>query len=68
MNERQYVTAYERAARITYLLCDVGIAMTTSEVANEIKLARNTAWEMLCAISRVVPIYQDDHEIWRKCE
>lgn len=60
------LTAYERSARITYLLLGVGIAMTTAEVARETQLQPRQALNLLCAISRVAPIYQDQNFIWRK--
>ncbi len=64
----QELTAYERSARITYLLLSVGVAMTTAEVAKVAGLARQNAYALLCAISRVAPIYQDEQRIWRKYE
>lgn len=59
-------TPYEKAARITYLLCAVGIAMTTAEVAEEAELSHRGALYLLEAISRKCPIYQDELHIWRK--
>lgn len=57
-------TPLERAARITYLLTSVGIAMTTAEVAQVAGVTPRHALRILEAICRMAPIYCDD-EIWR---
>jgi hypothetical protein len=58
------VTPTERAARITYLLTSVGIAMTTAEVAQVAGVTPRHALRMLDAICRMAPIYCDG-DIWR---
>lgn len=61
------MTPTERSARITFLLCAVGLAMTTREIARLSHMSQSGALKMLDRISRVVPIYLDDGDIWRRC-
>lgn len=66
-SSRQCVTAYERAARITYLLM-IGMGLTTREVAREVGLSRQGALELLYDLARMLPVAQDDQQIWRKID
>ncbi len=56
---------YERAARALWLLLQE--SATTNQVAARLGVHRQTAWELLTAISRVVPIYYHKR-LWRICE
>jgi len=61
-------TPYERAARITWLLVGMRCELTTAEVMNLTGLSRQGALDLLDAISRCVPVYQEDQQgnyIWR---
>lgn len=61
------MTAWERAARITYLLVYLRMGLTTREVAHEARLSRRGAYYLMEAISRVVPIRQCEDGVWRYC-
>ncbi len=57
-------TAYERAAYITYLLCQGG-AYTAAEVAYRTGLQVRQAQYLLLDISRMVPIYRETDGKWQ---
>lgn len=61
------MTPYEKAARLTFLLCSIGVAMTSKEAGKEVGLTRQGADKLLRTISRVIPIYMDDGQVWRRC-
>ncbi len=58
-------TTTERVALVVFYLM-LGVALTTKEAARLAHISRQNAHAMLCRISRVVPIYQDDDCIWRR--
>lgn len=60
-------TPLERVALVTWYLA-LGMGLTTKEVAQITKISRQGAWLMLCDMSRVIPIYQDEKHIWRRCQ
>jgi hypothetical protein len=57
----------QRAALVAWHLAH-GEGLRTAEVAKVIGLTRRGAFEMLCVLSAVLPIYQDDCDVWRWCE
>ena len=61
------MTAYERSARITYLLVVLRMGLTAREVAEEAGLSRRGAYYLLDAISRVTPVRQVENGVWRYC-
>ena len=54
----------ERAALIAWHLAH-GEAMRTSDVVMMTGLERQGAWKLMCRLSRVLPIYQDDCGFWQ---
>jgi len=56
---------YERAARALWLLLQE--PFSTQKMAERLGVHRKTAWLLLTAISRVVPIYYHNR-LWRICE
>lgn len=62
------MTAWERAARITYLLVGLRRELTIREVAQYAGLSRRGAYYLMEAISRVIPVRQEDQDgVWRYC-
>ena len=62
---RGRLVAQERAALALWLLMQS--PMTTRQVAEKVGLKHESAREMLCRISRVVPLYFDGR-VWRVLE
>lgn len=60
-------TPTERTAVIVALLAH-GHGLTTREAAVLTGLTRHGAYVMLCRISRVFPIFQDDGGQWREID
>lgn len=60
-------TPAERVAVITWYLAS-GMTITTQEAAKMAHISHQRAWEILCEISRVLPIYQDDRQYWTVCK
>ena len=60
------LTTTERVGRVSYWLI-TGDGMRTIDVATLAQVTRQRAWQMLCALSRVIPIYQDDDGFWQMC-
>jgi len=56
---------YERAVRAFWLLLQG--PMTTSQIAARLGVHRQTAWELLTTISRVVPVYRHN-QLWQICK
>ena len=54
----------ERAALIAWHLAH-GEGMRTSDVVALTGLERQGAWKLMCRLSRVLPIYQDDIGVWQ---
>ncbi len=62
------MTAWERAARITYLLVGLRKGLTIHEVAQNAGLSRRGAYYLMEAISRVIPVAQEEENgVWRYC-
>lgn len=57
-------TGQERAALIAWHLAH-GEAMRTVDVVELTGLERQGAWKLMCRLSRVLPIYQDDCGFWQ---
>jgi hypothetical protein len=57
-------TPEERAALVTWHLAH-GDAFQTSEVCSMTGLTRQGAYRLLCKVSRVVPIFQDEEGMWQ---
>ncbi len=62
------MTAWERAARVTYLLVALRMGLTVREVAHEARLSRRGAYYLMEAISRVAPVRQCGDGVWRYCD
>jgi len=60
------LTCTERVAKLVWWLAQ-GDGVRTIDAATLASCTRQHAWRMLCAISRVVPIYQDDDGFWQVC-
>lgn len=60
------VTPSERVALVVWYMAH-GMALAPSEIVQLTNLSSSAAWRMMCTISRVIPIYQDDKGIWRVC-
>ena len=61
--EREY-TSQQKAALVAWHLAH-GEAMTTANVATLTGLDRVGAWKLMCMLSNVIPIYQDDAGLWQ---
>lgn len=59
-------TPSERAALVAWYMAH-GMGLSTREVADLTHLNRRRAWELMCRISRIIPIFQDDDRVWRAC-
>ena len=57
-------TPEERAALVTWYLSH-GDAFRTSEVCRMTGLTRQGAYRLLCKLSRVIPVYQDESGVWQ---
>ena len=60
------LTCTERVAKLVWWLAQ-GDGIRTVDVAELAEVTRQHAWRMMCTISRVVPIYQDDDGFWQVC-
>lgn len=60
-------TTSERVAIVVWYLA-FNLGLSTKEVAKITGMKKDSALRMMYRISRVLPIYQDDAYIWRKCE
>jgi hypothetical protein len=59
-------TSQERAALIAWHLAH-GEAMTTLQVSELTGSSRQGAYKLMIALSRVLPIYQDENGFWQVC-
>lgn len=59
-------TPSERVALLVWYMAH-GVALSNVEIIKITGLKRRTAYEMMCRISRILPIYQDEEHIWRVC-
>ncbi|HCS47972.1 MAG TPA: hypothetical protein DIW61_06830 [Candidatus Aminicenantes bacterium] len=57
-------TPEERAALVTWHLSH-GDAFKTAEVCRMTGLTRQGAYRLMCKVSRVVPIFQDEKGLWQ---
>lgn len=57
-------TPGERYALIAWYMA-AGAALSTRDVARLTGLKMRGAFGLMCCISRVLPIYQDERRIWR---
>jgi len=57
-------TPEERAALVTWHLSH-GDAFKTAEVCRMTGLTRQGAYRLLCKLSRVIPVYQDESGVWQ---
>jgi DNA-binding IclR family transcriptional regulator len=57
-------TPTERVAAVTFLLTK-GDALTSAEIAERVDLTPHGARALLNRMSRVVPLYRDEHGCWR---
>ncbi len=64
-NTREYLPR-QRAALIAWHLAH-GEALTTEDVARIVGLKHWAAWKTLVDLSAVIPIYQDDDDVWQVC-
>ncbi len=53
------LTIRERTAIVVFAIAE-GREYTTGEIAAKINVTRQGAWAILCAVSRILPFYQDD--------
>lgn len=60
-------TPSERVALVAWYMA-FGMALSTKEIAKITGLTGKGAWSLMCRISRVLPVYKDDQDIWRTCE
>lgn len=59
-------TITERAALVVWHLAH-GESMQTRDVANMTGLTRQGAWDLMQRLSRVIPIYLAEGDIWQVC-
>lgn len=60
-------TPSERVALVVWWLAH-GEGLTTKRVSEITKITPRAASYLMCRISRVLPIYQDDDFVWQVCE
>jgi len=60
------LTCTERVAKLMYWLSQ-GEGVRTIDAAKLVGCTRQHTWRMLCTMSRVTPIYQDDDGFWQMC-
>jgi hypothetical protein len=60
-------TPSERVALVAWYMA-FGVALSTKEIAKLTGLSKNSTLRLMWRISRVLPIYQDETRIWRRCE
>ena len=65
MTESEY-TPREKVALVVWHLAH-GDGLSTANVAEMTGLTRQGAWELMVCLSRVIPIYQDNRQIWQVC-
>ncbi len=53
------LTIRERTAIVVFELSE-GRQYTTAEIAAKINVTRQGAWAILCAVSRILPFFQDE--------
>ncbi|MCU0503514.1 MAG: hypothetical protein MUC51_17480 [Anaerolineae bacterium] len=56
-------TATERAALVTWWLAG-GLMLSTADAGLLLGLTHDSAYRLLCRLSRVLPIYQDGNGYW----
>jgi len=66
MEESEY-TVTERVGKVVWWLAK-GEGMTVANVCDLTGLGQSGAWRMLAALSRVIPIYDDEQGVWQACE
>lgn len=59
-------TPSERVALVVWHLAH-GEGLTTFSVSQMTHLTPRRAYDLMCRISRVLPIYQDDERVWQVC-
>lgn len=59
-------TPTERVGLVVWHLAH-GEGMSTANVSEMIGVSRQGAWKLMCALSRVLPFYQDDDGVWQVC-
>ena len=59
-------TITERAALVVWHLAH-GECMQTRDVVAITGLTRQGAWDLMQRLSRVIPIYQDERDVWQVC-
>ncbi len=59
-------TPSERIALVVWYLAH-GEGLTTKQVEQITGITRRSALHLMCRISRVLPIYQDDAYVWQVC-
>lgn len=55
----------ERAALIAWRLAK-GERLSTAQVARDCATTRQAAWHMMAHLSRIIPIYVNEHEEWQE--
>ena len=53
------LTIRERTAIVVFAIAE-GREYTTGEIAQKINVTRQGAWAILCAVSRILPFFQDE--------
>lgn len=66
-DEREIDTVTQRAALATYLLLQ-GWQPKTRQVAEKFGMSDGGAWNLMCRLSDVLPIAQDDEDRWHVTE
>lgn len=57
----------QRVAFITFSIM-AGQTYTSASIADLFGISRQSAWEMMCKLSGVLPVYQDEAFIWRRLD
>jgi len=61
------LTVTERVGKVTWWLAD-GEGLTIDNVCSLTGVSPRAARRMLCMLSRVLPIYDDECGVWQRCE
>ena len=54
------LSAQQKAAKLVYLMVVEGWNPTTNEIAETFAMCGSSAYQMICRVSGVVPIYRED--------
>ena len=63
-------TELNTTQRIAYVVFSImtGESFTSAELAEQLDMSRQGAWAMMTKLSLILPIYQNDDNVWVKVD